>query len=99
MSNSKIKLRQVPLEHLFTQLARVQMGREARPLMKSQDDLGLQASCINCLHWQTKGANVGPHAPKTKHSEDLCKKFNAMPPPHVIALSCDAWEDIDDIPF
>lgn len=92
-----IKLRQVPLERFMQNFARSLVNVKPLPILaKHQDELGIQASCVNCLHFRElefKAASGfgGP--------AEICKKFNMRPPARIIAMSCEAWEDIDDIPF
>lgn len=42
-------------------------------------------TCLNCDHWDDK--------------EEICKKFSARPPAHIIVFSCPDYDDMNDIPF
>lgn len=42
-------------------------------------------NCLNCEHWDT--------------NNDICGKFKSLPPPKVIAFSCEHYKDIEGIPF
>ena len=50
-------------------------------------------SCIKCEFWQ---ANVKPVKRDTEDPE-VCSKYNARPPAHVIACGCPDY--FEDIPF
>lgn len=44
-------------------------------------------TCLNCEHWGSK--IIPAHVTLTTAvSEPLCKKFDAMPPPSIIATGC-----------
>ncbi len=58
---------------------------ELKVKISSLDDNELLQSCINCLHFD--------------EANELCKLCNLRPPARIIALSCDKYEDKDDIPF
>jgi hypothetical protein len=80
-----IKLRIVPAEHLFRNMVRQGIGLKPTALFSEQEELGLQASCINCLFF-------------TEQTE-ICKRYNARPPARIIAMSCKDWDDKNDVPF
>ena len=42
-------------------------------------------NCLNCKHWA--------------YGKDQCGKFNSKPPAEVIIHSCEAYEDVMEIPF
>ncbi len=42
-------------------------------------------NCLNCMSWD--------------YSADLCGKFKAKPPTHVLVYSCDEYSDDGEIPF
>lgn len=47
---------------------------------------GIQKSCLSCKHFaEQKG--------------EVCLKFNQRPPARVLVLSCQHYEDDNDIPF
>ena len=49
------------------------------------DGLGLQQACISCRNFD--------------EPTELCRLAGARPPARVIALSCERYDDIDEIPF
>lgn len=54
-------------------------------LREAFTEYDLRASCISCKNFD--------------HANEVCKKFNARPPAHVIAFACESYEDNDEIPF
>lgn len=56
----------------------------SRALMGA-DGKGATMSCINCTNFD--------------ESTEICKKYLQRPPARIIAYSCEAHEDANDIPF
>jgi hypothetical protein len=54
-------------------------------IREAVNEHGAMRSCLNCLHFAEE--------------TELCGKFASRPPARVIAYSCPAYEDKDDIPF
>lgn len=52
---------------------------------KFADPYGLVQSCMNCNHFD--------------EDKSYCRKYQANPPPRVIAYACPGYDDVDDIPF
>lgn len=46
---------------------------------------GLTPSCINCHFFN--------------EADEICRRANSRPPARIIALGCEQWSDLDDIPF
>ena len=42
-------------------------------------------NCLNCMSWS--------------YDRDLCSKFNAKPPTHILIYSCEEYSDDGEIPF
>lgn len=54
-------------------------------VLSGMDGLGATKSCMNCSNFE--------------ESTELCKKYLQRPPARVIAYSCEAHDDINDIPL
>lgn len=56
------------------------------------DALGLDHTCIRCMHWSQGVEHGGPSNP-----DEMCHKFYQRPPARIIAQGCP--EFVEDIPF
>lgn len=50
-------------------------------------------SCLNCEHWTHQVVMT----PNEQSETDLCGKFRAVPPPHIIVHGCK--DHLADVPF